>query len=156
MGGRVGQRIDDLQLLEERAGPPVGDDDRQGILVLRTNMDEVNVQTVDLGHEVREGPHLRLALAPVVLGRPVMGEPLRRRELRALGDVAHRFTFGPSRRLDASPQVLQLGIGDDGNVELTDSSAVVAHLGHVWDLSPRRDDRVGLLQRPRAVRLSIQ
>ena len=43
MGCRVGQRIDDLQLLDDRAGPPVRDDDRQGVRMLRTNMDEMNV-----------------------------------------------------------------------------------------------------------------
>ena len=49
----VGERLDDLQLLDDRARPPVGDDQRQRILVLRANMDEVDVQSIDLGDELR-------------------------------------------------------------------------------------------------------
>jgi len=49
----VGQRVDDLQLLDDRAGPSVTDDDRQRVLVLRANVDEVDVEPVDLGDEVR-------------------------------------------------------------------------------------------------------
>jgi hypothetical protein len=44
----IHERIDDLELLDDRAGPSVVDDDRQRILVLRTNVDEVDVQPVDL------------------------------------------------------------------------------------------------------------
>src|SRR3546814_7742145 len=67
--GRIGQRLDDLQLLDDRSRPAVGDDDRQGILMLRTSVDEVNVELVDLGDEVREGVQLRLDLAPGILDR---------------------------------------------------------------------------------------
>ena len=48
----IGQRIDDLQLLDDRAGPPVRDDDRQRVLVLRADVDEVDVEPVDLGDEL--------------------------------------------------------------------------------------------------------
>jgi hypothetical protein len=41
------------------------------MLVLRANVDEVDVEPVDLGDELRQGPEPRLALAPVVLGFPV-------------------------------------------------------------------------------------
>ena len=51
----IGQRIDDLQLLDDRAGPSMRDDHRQRILVLRANVDEVNVEPVDLGDEVAAG-----------------------------------------------------------------------------------------------------
>src|SRR5215218_10914654 len=80
MGRRIGQWIDDLQLLDDRAGPPVQDDERQRILMLRTNVDEMNVEAVDLGDEVREGLQPLLALAPVVLFRPVARERLHRRQ----------------------------------------------------------------------------
>ena len=49
MRGGVGQQIDDLQLLDDRAGPAVRDDQRQRVLVLRADVDEVDVQSVDLG-----------------------------------------------------------------------------------------------------------
>src|SRR3546814_16809551 len=69
--GRIGQRLDDLQLLDDRSRPAVGDDDRQGILMLRTSGDEVNVELVDFGDEVREGVPPRLDLAPVIFARPI-------------------------------------------------------------------------------------
>ena len=80
----IGQRIDDLQLLDDRAGPAVRDDERQRVLVLRADVDEVDVEPVDLGDELRQRVQLRLDLAPVVLGRPVARELLHRRELHAL------------------------------------------------------------------------
>ena len=58
---RIGQRIDDLHLLDDRAGPAVRDDHRQRILVLRTDVDEMDVEPVDLGDELRQGVQPRLA-----------------------------------------------------------------------------------------------
>ena len=84
---RIGQRIDDLELLDDRAGPAVRDDQRQRIFVLRADVDEVDVQPVDLGDELRQGLELRLELAPVVLGRPVARERLHRRQLHALRPI---------------------------------------------------------------------
>ena len=72
----IGQWIDDLQLLDDRAGPSVIDDERQRVFMLRTNVDEVNVEPVDLGDELRQGVQLRLALAPVVVRRPIARELL--------------------------------------------------------------------------------
>ena len=109
MGRRVHQRVDDLQLLDDRAGPAVRDDDRQRIRVLRLNVDEVNVQPVDLGDEIRQGIEARLDLAPVVLRRPIARERLHGRELHALRCVGDRFAFGPDGRLDAPAQLPELG-----------------------------------------------
>jgi hypothetical protein len=39
-----GEPVDDLQLLDDPTGPPVRDDERQRILVLRTDVHEVDVQ----------------------------------------------------------------------------------------------------------------
>jgi len=47
--------------------PAVRDDDGQGTLMLRADVDEVNVETVDLGDEVRIGIQLRFHFPPVVL-----------------------------------------------------------------------------------------
>jgi hypothetical protein len=38
----IGKWIDDLQLLDDRAGPPVRDDERQRVLMFRTNVDELD------------------------------------------------------------------------------------------------------------------
>ena len=49
----VRQPVDDLKLLDDRAGPAVIDDEWQSVVMLRTNVDEVDVQAVDLGDELR-------------------------------------------------------------------------------------------------------
>ena len=84
MRGGVGERIDDLQLLDDRTGPAVRDDHRQRILMLRLHVDEVDVEAVDLGDEVRQRLQMRLALAPIVFRSPVLDELLHRGELHAL------------------------------------------------------------------------
>ena len=110
--GGIGERADELQLLDDRAGPAVTDDQRERVLVLGANMDEVDVEPVDLGDEVREGLQPRLALAPVVLGRPVAGEVLHDREGHALRVVLDGLPLGEARRGDARPQVLELRVGN--------------------------------------------
>ena len=49
----IGQGIDDLQLLDDGAGPSVRDDEWQRVFVLRTNVNEMNVEPIDLGDELR-------------------------------------------------------------------------------------------------------
>jgi len=40
----VGERIDDLQQFDDRAGPAMRDDDRKGTLMLGFYVDEVDIQ----------------------------------------------------------------------------------------------------------------
>jgi len=82
--GGIGERLDDLQLLDDRAGPAVRDDQWQRVRLRRPDVDEVDVESVDLGYELRERIQLRLASAPVVVHGPVIREVLHRRELHAL------------------------------------------------------------------------
>ena len=49
----IRERLDDLQLLDDRARPAVIDDERQRVVMLRTNVNEVDVEAVDLGYELR-------------------------------------------------------------------------------------------------------
>ena len=69
--------------------------------MLRTNMNEMDVQPIDLGDELRQGVQSRLALAPVVFRAPIARERLGRRELHALGCIIDRFPFRPLRVVDA-------------------------------------------------------
>src|SRR5215216_447916 len=108
----IGQWLDDLQLLDDRAGPSVQDDERQRIFMLRADVDEVDVQPVDLGYEVRQSLQFRLALAPVVLVVPVARERLHRRQLHALRGILDGLLLGPARRRDTRPQVLELRLRD--------------------------------------------
>ena len=105
MGGGVRERADDLHLLDDRTRPAMGYDKRKRLLVLRTNMDEVDVQPVDLGHEIRQGIQLCLDLAPVVLCRPVARELLQRRQLGTLRLIRDRLPVGPLCSVDAPAQI---------------------------------------------------
>ena len=104
MCGGIGERIDDLHLFGDRTGPPVGNDQRQRIFVFGTYVNEMNVQSVDLGNELRQGVEFCLDLAPVVLCRPISSERLSRRELHALGCIGDRFSFRPPCVFDAPAQ----------------------------------------------------
>ena len=72
----IGERLDDLHLLDDRAWPSVRHDQRQRVLVLRSNMNEMDVEPVDGRHEMGERSEFRLTLAPVVIRCPVTGEVL--------------------------------------------------------------------------------
>ena len=60
---RVGQRADGVEQLEDRAGPAMGHDQRQRVLMPRPDVDEVDLDTVDVGRELRQpfslASHLR-------------------------------------------------------------------------------------------------
>jgi hypothetical protein len=100
----IGNWIDDLQLLNDRAGPPVRDDQRQCIFMFGTNMNKMNVEPIDLGYELRQGVQFRLALAPVVICRPRAREFLKSCELHALRFIRDRLPLGPPCRVYAPAQ----------------------------------------------------
>jgi hypothetical protein len=68
-------------------------------------VDKVDVDPVDLGDELRQRVQSRLALAPVVIRRPVARELLHRRQLHALRPIFDELLAGPARRGDALPEV---------------------------------------------------
>src|SRR5204863_8802747 len=70
----------------------------------------MNVQSIDLGDELREGIQSGLALAPVIFRSPVVREPLDRRELYSLGCICNRFSFRPLCRVDAPAQIGKLRV----------------------------------------------
>ena len=76
------------------------------------DVDEVDVESVDLGRELRERIELRLGPAPVVPGPPMPDELLQPCELDALRPVIDRLTVGPPRRRDAPAEILDLLFGD--------------------------------------------
>ena len=136
---RIRERLDDLQLLDDRAGPAVRDDQRERVLVARADVDEVDVEPVDLGQEVRQGVQLRLAPSPVVVGRPVARELLHGRERHALRVVVDRLALGPPGRLDAPAQLGELRLVE-ADLELANGrgSPAVPSCGHLLLLSRGR------------------
>ena len=97
--------------LDDRARPAVGDDQRQRVRVRRPDVDEVDVEAVDLGQELREGVQPRLEPAEVVVGRPVAHELLHRRERDALRQVGDGLLLGPARRLEPPAEVVDVALG---------------------------------------------
>jgi hypothetical protein len=83
-------------------------DQRQRVLVRRAHVDEVDVQPVDLGRELRQRVQSRLALAPVVVRRPVARQRLHRGELHALRPVVDELAGRPARRFDTTKQLNEL------------------------------------------------
>src|SRR5687768_4584335 len=72
--------------------------------MFRSNLDEMNVHPVDLGHELRYGVQSRLTFLPVVIRLPIACEFLHRRELHTLRFIPDRFPLGPLGRFDALAQ----------------------------------------------------
>src|SRR5262252_3020255 len=107
----ISQQIDDLQLLHDRAGPPVRDNYRQPIRLFRPDVDEVNVETVDGGGELRVRIQLRFGLSPAVVRRPVARHLLHGSERHALRVVRNRLALRPLGRRDPSAQACERIVG---------------------------------------------
>ena len=108
VGGRIGERADDVEHLDHRTGPAVRDEQRQRVLVRRLDVDEMDLEPVDLGLELRQRVQPRLDLAPIVLVGPVAGEGVDRRRLDALRRLRDELPAGPLRRGKAAPQLGEL------------------------------------------------
>jgi len=127
MFGGIGKGSDNFHLLDDRSGPSVRDDERQCVVMLRTDVDEVNVQSIDLGLELRQSVQPRLDLAPVVVLPPIARECLDRGDLNTLRVVCDRFPLGPPCRVDASAQFGEIRLWKI-HMKRTDGNPVGAHL----------------------------
>jgi hypothetical protein len=110
----VAEWTDHVQHLDEGAGPAVRDDQRQGVLVRRLSVDEVDVEPVDLGDELRVCVQPRLEPPEVVVGGPIPRELLDRRQRHALRLIADGLLLGPARRMEPPAEVVDLCLGDLG------------------------------------------
>src|SRR5262249_17779047 len=102
----------DLELLDDRSGPAVRDDDGKRVLLARTDVNEVNVHPVDLGDELRQSVQFRLDLSPVVVGGPVAGELLQLVEGNALRPIADGFLVRPAGRGNTTRKIGQRLVRD--------------------------------------------
>src|SRR3712207_4479286 len=97
-------------------------------------MDEVDLDPVDLGGELRERVELLLGLAPVVVALPVAGELPQRLELDTLGAIFDELLGGPARRGYASPKVGEV-LFRDVDAEGSDFDPFPNWIGHSSPLS---------------------
>src|SRR5215471_1204920 len=101
--------------------------------MFRTNVNEMNVQPINPGNELRIRIEFRLHLAPVVVRSPVANQLLHGRELDALRFVRDRFLFGPLSRGQAPAKVSERLVrevdaeGTDGGGVSLGSEAVASH-----------------------------
>jgi hypothetical protein len=79
----------------------VGDDQRKGVGVWRSLVDEVNIQPVDFSHELVEAIERRLSGAPVVTIGPVAGQLAGVGQRDALTPVVDALTLRPSSAVQA-------------------------------------------------------
>jgi hypothetical protein len=73
----------------------------------RADVNEVNVDAVDPGYELRQSIELGFRLAPVVAGAPMLDERLELRELDALRLVSNRLLVGPPCRRDPAAEIIE-------------------------------------------------
>src|SRR6476660_9463174 len=96
-------------------------------------MDEVDVQAVDLCHELRKRVQARLDPSEVVLRSPVAGARLPGFQLDALRTVADQLLARPACRSDPPAQIddLLLEILDVERANLGTGSRCLRRSGHV-------------------------
>ena len=81
VGRWIGQRLDHLVKLHERAGPAVDDDQRQGVWPLSAPMNEMDVEAVDLRLELLE------PVEPTFLRTPIERVPPIGDEVFQIGEI---------------------------------------------------------------------
>lgn len=105
MCGRIGEQSDELDLLEHGAWPAVVDDERKSPGILGTDVDEMNVQPINVGNELRQSIQFRFRLPPVVISRPIPCELLHLCEGYALGRIGDGFLLRPLRCEDPATKL---------------------------------------------------
>ena len=113
VGPGIGERADEVEVLDERVWPAVGEDQWRGVRLSRLNVHEVDGLAVDRRREVRMDVEVGFDRPPVELAAPAVDE---------VADVAAGNPVLPARLDDAAGrQALQLGrwelVGETGSFE---------------------------------------
>ena len=95
------------------------DQQRKGVVVRRTLVDEMDVETVDLGCELVEPVQRGFACAPVVFVGPVVGQLTGVAQRDALAPVIDALGLRPSGAGQPLPQVSEISVGN-GNAKRID------------------------------------
>ena len=90
----------------------MSDDQRQGIFVFRTHVQEVDAEAVDAGLVLAPIVQHRFAAAPVVAVTPVIDQRLDLGERGALGPVVDCLRARPAGLVDAAVEVLEVRVRD--------------------------------------------
>jgi hypothetical protein len=109
---RVGQRVDHLEELGDRAGPAVREQDRCGVRLGGAHVQEVHPGAVDLGDELRVPVDGGLGGTPVVVVLPVVGELLEVVHRHAAVPAGVGQVVGPACAGQPLLEVVEVGLGD--------------------------------------------
>src|SRR4029077_19518518 len=90
------QRSNDLQELDDRPRPAMRQYDWQSILVLRSDVNEMNPETVNLAAKLWKPIQCAFNPTPIVVGAPVFNERLCFGQRYTLGPVRYRFLVRPA------------------------------------------------------------
>jgi hypothetical protein len=112
MGPRIGQRGDQVHDLGDRARVAVGDDEWQSVRLGRSDVEEVDRLSVDLGRELGEPVELGLLRSPVVAGSPIRDQLLQVADRHAGGPVDAGELDGPPGPVEPVLQVVEVGLGN--------------------------------------------
>jgi hypothetical protein len=111
---RVRQRADDLVELQDRAGPSVGDDERESVGVRRFLVDEVEPRLAQQRRQscpvVIEGVEGRLPSAPVETRAPVVEQIGEHGSRKAVVPAGVVDLVGKSRALEPALQIAKRGV----------------------------------------------
>jgi hypothetical protein len=129
VGGGVGERADDVQELDDRAGPAVGQDQGQGVGFGGADVEEVDVLPVDGGGELGELVEPGLLLGPVVAVGPVPGQLFQVAEGHPAGPADAGQLIRPAGAGKPVTEVVQVGLGDV-DPEGSDLGVGVGSAGH--------------------------
>ena len=112
----VGQQRDESLVLDERARPAVVQDQRGGLRVRRSHVDDVERLAVDDRRELLVLVELRLLRTPVEPVAPVLGELLQVHQRDAAAEVGAivpaRHGDRPARACQPVAQVVEVGLRD--------------------------------------------
>ena len=134
MGSGVGERAEHVEELDDRSGPAVHHEQREGVRLGRTGVHEVDALTVDGGRELVEGVDPRLLGPPVEMVDPV------RHQLPEVGQIGALIPVRPVdgvRVPGAAESVTQVVEGGLGHVDAERLEA--GHAGErsdVWTFRP--------------------
>ena len=109
MRRRIGQRLDDLEELDDRAWPAMCEQDRQGVHVLRAHMQEVDAESVNLCPVLGKNVQPLLDPTQVVTRLPVVCERLHLCQRYALGPVSDGFLLRPADCAKPSFEMIERG-----------------------------------------------
>jgi hypothetical protein len=138
---RVGQARNDVEELEDRAGPAMGEQQRHRRGPHARHMHEVQLDSRQLRGELREGVQPRLRRAPVEARLPAREQPAQGRDARAEGPgIRSGRHIRQPRAHQARLQVKECGLGH-GEGEGSDSGA-----WHAEEISPAESRRYGASQ----------